>query len=929
MADQTQRLEIATVRAEIGSNITYRFNNDAIDAGGIPTESGDIPNLKQVILQLQEDGAEKISFATTIYPTTAAGIAATTNGAIFLVRSADPDEIYAVYSNTAGVAVDTGKRALSATAIQTAMDAALESANAAEDSADLAKSRTDRFLAPSATDPELRDDGTTLQIGDRYVNTVDQAEYIYKTDGWALNDSLAAIADLEDGSDPAKGAALIPYDQTSAGEQILLSRKLSNYSALRAYTGSASHVELTQTGVSGQFAKLASGLQVDDGGLTIVDGLGRAFRRLFTGDVSSTWFGTAGDGVADDSDALQGFWTCLSKNGLSGRIPAGTYSISKEILTRLDSSFEVYADANANFIATSGFPSGGGMFKVGNSDNKNKTFKWVGGRFDGSKQPYSTEGSGSGCALISVNATNCTHCHVEIYRTYTGPNWMESGGDSHLFIGGPKNIFARIYESIGAPDNAIYISRNAAGADGECIDVDGNFYFCSVGVIVKRQFRTGTVKATVSDCITGACIGQADITGFASAGGGSGYRFEVNAKRTENPVFLQAVRAVQGSVNCDNLGVNIPAYTSALTGLPIAGYVSHGASAVRFRGASDCQFDVNVSGVTPGLVVTADFCGAYFGSISNAVDGTLQANNNIVNLKATGIGTPFVEGTAGTNNNFVHGKIDGLLSNSPAVLGVNTRYSLIVGGIELYTQERRMLDSLGRIIFSAGADGSVKTGAQSGAASSAYYDFFSAGLANRTARLIATGGTSASDSAALSIQAQQISLTTPAVDITGVLRPSVTGQGTVGSASRVFSTGFVVTAFTVTSDERYKEQISPIDDQCLDAWATVDYVKYKLKDAVLSKGDAARYHSGVIAQQVRDAFVAKGVDPFAYGVLCYDEWIDDTGVFDEEGNQVSTPIDAGSRYSIRYEEALVLEAALMRRATQRLEERIAALESVL
>ena len=80
---------------------------------------------------------------------------------------------------------------------------------------------------------------------------------------------------------------------------------------------------------------------------------------------------------------------------------------------------------------------------------------------------------------------------------------------------------------------------------------------------------------------------------------------------------------------------------------------------------------------------------------------------------------------------------------------------------------------------------------------------------------------------------------------------------------------------------------------------------------------------------MRDAFVAKGVDPFAYGVLCYDEWIDDTGVFDEEGNQVSTPIDAGSRYSIRYEEALVLEAALMRRATQRLEERIAALESVL
>jgi hypothetical protein len=135
MADQTQRLEIATVKAEIGSDILSRFSNDAVVASPIPTDSGDIPNLKQVIAEIQAEGADKISFATTIYPNTADGIAATSNGAIFLVKSIEDDEIYSAWENVAGVATDTGKRALSSQAIQDAMVAADASADAAADSA--------------------------------------------------------------------------------------------------------------------------------------------------------------------------------------------------------------------------------------------------------------------------------------------------------------------------------------------------------------------------------------------------------------------------------------------------------------------------------------------------------------------------------------------------------------------------------------------------------------------------------------------------------------------------------------------------------------------------------------------------------------------------------------------------------------------------
>lgn len=196
MADQTQRLEIATVRAEVGSNIVFRFASDAANADKIPTQSGDIQNLKQIVLEIQQDAADKISISTTIYPTVAGGLAETADQGIFLVQSNDADEIYTVWQNQGGTAINTGKTALSATAIQTALDASNQAAQAAETAADVAIERTARYLAPSATQPSVRDDGLPLQIGDVWFNSVEQTEYRYTDQGWKANESLQAIAEL-------------------------------------------------------------------------------------------------------------------------------------------------------------------------------------------------------------------------------------------------------------------------------------------------------------------------------------------------------------------------------------------------------------------------------------------------------------------------------------------------------------------------------------------------------------------------------------------------------------------------------------------------------------------------------------------------------------------------------------------------------------
>lgn len=90
-------------------------------------------------------------------------------------------------------------------------DAVQEAASVAEQASEAAaeaRARTSSFLLPAPEAPTVRDNGASLQFGDRYTNSITGAEYIYKDSGWQDNDSLEAIAQLESRivEDPAIGA---------------------------------------------------------------------------------------------------------------------------------------------------------------------------------------------------------------------------------------------------------------------------------------------------------------------------------------------------------------------------------------------------------------------------------------------------------------------------------------------------------------------------------------------------------------------------------------------------------------------------------------------------------------------------------------------------------------------------------------------------
>lgn len=150
---------------------------------------------------------------------------------------------------------------------------------------------------------------------------------------------------------------------------------------------------------------------------------------------------------------------------------------------------------------------------------------------------------------------------------------------------------------------------------------------------------------------------------------------------------------------------------------------------------------------------------------------------------------------------------------------------------------------------------------------------------------------------------------------------------TLGNASYRWKQLFAGTTTISTSDERLKQGIESVPDAVLDAWGEVEFYRYKFNESVEEKGEAARYHLGMIAQRIMQVFGEHGLNARDYGLLCYDEWQAEPAEIDEDGQIVTPAREAGNRYSLRYEECLCMEAAYQRRRADRIEARLAALEA--
>lgn len=159
------------------------------------------------------------------------------------------------------------------------------------------------------------------------------------------------------------------------------------------------------------------------------------------------------------------------------------------------------------------------------------------------------------------------------------------------------------------------------------------------------------------------------------------------------------------------------------------------------------------------------------------------------------------------------------------------------------------------------------------------------------------------------------------------LHPEVNNTLTLGMDGYRWKEVFAVQGSINTSDQRLKTEPEAVPDEVLDAWGDVGFVQFQMLDAVAKKGaDKARLHSGLIAQRIGEAFKAHGLDASRYGLFCHDSWPAQAEVRDKDGGVAVPGRKAGDEFSLRYEEALCMEAAYQRRRADRAEARLAAIE---
>jgi hypothetical protein len=207
-------------------------------------------------------------------------------------------------------------------------------------------------------------------------------------------------------------------------------------------------------------------------------------------------------------------------------------------------------------------------------------------------------------------------------------------------------------------------------------------------------------------------------------------------------------------------------------------------------------------------------------------------------------------------------------------------------------------------------------------ANSPYIDFKSSGNAvDYDVRIRASAGTGFPGNGVLTLTAGD------GVRTDGAISSVADDTHQCGTPVRRWTEVYAASGVINTSDERDKQDISSLDEAEQRVAVAIKGLikKFRFKSAVQAKGENARIHVGVIAQEVVAAFAAEGLDATRYGILCYDEWQEAPEIveswedkYDIHGNFIAAGSEvvqayqpAGNRYGIRYEELLAFVLAAL------------------
>jgi hypothetical protein len=169
-----------------------------------------------------------------------------------------------------------------------------------------------------------------------------------------------------------------------------------------------------------------------------------------------------------------------------------------------------------------------------------------------------------------------------------------------------------------------------------------------------------------------------------------------------------------------------------------------------------------------------------------------------------------------------------------------------------------------------------------------------------------TGVINASNNGYIVLQAQG---NNSAIAYSGGFYPGVDNSKRLGIATARWSIVYAATSSINTSDRNEKQDIEELSDaeQRVAVVCKSLIRKFKFNDAVEAKGNDARIHVGIIAQDLQAAFASEGLDASRYAMFCSDTWWETqtevpaveavAEVLDEEGNVVTEAVEAVDAYT--------------------------------